>query len=83
MRVHSAREKSGRCVPVPVVLLRLVMLGRVLGLCGSLAGQSYECSLVNGNVLAMATVLVVELNVREGGVNWPGDLVVRVRPKRV
>jgi hypothetical protein len=31
--IARVRGKGGRCIPVPVVLLRLVVLGRVLGFC--------------------------------------------------
>jgi uncharacterized membrane protein YqjE len=51
-----------------VVLLRLIMLGGVLGLCVLSACSFGNLSFVDGNVLAMATVLVVEL----AGCSWTG-----------
>jgi len=61
LHLHSTfRERWWENVPVPVVLLRLVMLGRVLGFCTSesVTIQQHQAGVFD--VLAIATVVCVE-----------------------
>ena len=61
LHLHSTfRERWGENVPVPVVLLRLVMLGRVLGFCTSESVTTQQHHTRGFDVLAIATVVCVD-----------------------